>query len=258
MYLLYFFIPSIILALSPVYCLYQNIKKKESELLSCYSLAYTLYIVILIIIIWLQSKHRIFPSSNSSANIASIVIIWVVMSFLCVFYAVQYMKLPKQQAFTDYYKNVLSFQSFTKYKSLKYRLHTILICYVIIMMGVIATCYNDFIPFFTLPIAIILSLYAASKEFKLTTSTAYFPYKIILPTILLSEIIVGSQYFLGKPKMIAVYCSAFLITILVLGHFIYKENLHNRKIFSFQLLLFALFVGFLLPIICTGYNIYNP
>lgn len=256
-YLPYFLVPTIILALSPFYLLWQNKKNHESMFLSGCTAVYTLYIALCIITIWAQSEYRILPSSNSDGNLIAIGAIWVVIGILCAFYAIQYMKQPKQQSFTNYYRNVLSFQSFTKYKSFKTRLFTIMICFAIFMMGVIATRYIDIVPIFTLPIATVLTLYIGCSEFELTMPKTVFSFKVIAPIIILTEIIVGCQYVVGMIKIIAIFVSALLIVSLVFFYLIYKEVLHNRKLFALKVFVFSIFVGFLLPRICLGYNIFN-
>lgn len=257
-FLPYFLIPCIILVLSPVYFLYQNIKKKRYKLLSGYSCAYSFYILWAVVLIWIESEYHFFVSSNSNANIVSIGIIWGVIIVLCVFYAVLYMKQPKRQSYIDFCENVLSFQSFKKYKSFTYRLHTIIICFIVFMMGVIATHYIDILPFFTLPAAIILCLYAAIKEFKMTTAKTAFSLKTVLPILFLSEIIVGCQYFIGSHKIVSIYVAASLMTILFFCYLVYKETIRSRKLFALRLFVFSALVGFLLPMICLGYNVFNP
>lgn len=259
-YILYFFIPSIVLALSPIYELWQNIRKKESKLLSGSTITYSLYIAIFFSIIYIQNRYSIFRSKiyDDITNPRSIIFIWTIISLLCAFYAIQYVKQPKQQSYTDYYRHVLGFQSFKKYKSFKYRLHTIIICSTIFMMGCMATMYIDILPFFTLPVACVLALHVGCSEFKLTTSKTAFSYKIIIPITILAEIIVGCQYIIGKIKIYAILISTLLIVALTLRHLIHKEIIRNQKLFVLRILAFSIFVGFLLPIICLGYNIFNP
>lgn len=256
-YLPYFLFPSIILALSPFYMLWKNKKNHDSMFISGCTATYTLYIVICSIIIWAQNEYRILPNSNSDANLIAIATIWVVIGVLCAFYAIQYMKQPKQHCFTDYYKNVLNFQSFAKYKSFKTRLFTILICYAIFIMGVIATRYIDIVPFFTLPIACLLTLYIGCSEFKFTKPKNIFLYKVLFPLIILTEIIVGCQYVIGYGKIIAIFVSSILLTLLVFFYMIHEEALHNRKVFALKVFGLSVFLGFLLPLICLGYNIFN-
>lgn len=256
-YLVLFLTPSILFTMSPIYMLWKNYKNKTSKTLSGYTFAYTLYSVFVVLTIWAQSEYRIFPSRHSEGNIIALFVIWAVIGILCAFYAIQYMKQPKQQNFTEYYINVLCFQAFTKYKSFRPRLYTILICFAIFMMGVFATYYIDIVPFFTLPIASILALYVGRSEFKLTKKKTVFSLKCVVPIVLFAEIIVGCQYVIGWVKILAIYISALLIVALVLYYLLNHESLRNRKLFSLRVFAFALFIGFLLPLICIGYNIFN-
>lgn len=257
MLLILFLFPSILLALSPLYVLWKDSKNKSSKLLSGYSSAYTLFILLFAIMLWVHSKYHVLPSGNSDAFVYAFVVIWGAIGILSIFYAIQYVKQPKKQSFTDYYKNVLSFQAFIKYKSFKTRLYTILICFAIFLMGVIATKYIDVVPFVALPIACLLSVHAGCSEFKLTTPKTSFSLKLIVPIIILSEIIVGVQYVIGKFKLYLIILAAISITIWVLYHLLHKEVLQNRKLFALRVSAFAVFVGFLLPLICLGYNIFN-
>lgn len=256
-YLPFFLFPTILLTLSPTYFLWKNAKQKTSKTLSGCTFAYTLYIVFVSLIIWGESEYRILPSTTSDANLIALAVIWWIIGVLCTFYAIQYMKLPTRQNFTEYYINIFSFQAFTKYKSFRSRLYTILICFAIFMMGVIATYYKDIVPFFTLPIACILALHVGCSEIKLTKPKNAFSYKCIIPIIFLTEIIVGCQYIIGAVKMPVIYISATLIAALVFYYLINNELLRNRKLFTIRVFTFAVFIGFALPLICIGYNIFN-
>lgn len=256
-YLPFFLFPSILLAMSPTYFLWKNVKQKTPKTLSGCTFVYTLYIVFVSLIIWGDFEYRILPSTNSDANLIALAVTWGIIGVLCTFYAIQYMKLPTRQNFTEYYKNIFSFQAFTKYKSFRSRLYTILICFAIFMMGVIATYYKDIIPFFTLPIACILALHVGCSEIKLTKPKNAFSYKCIIPIIFLTEIIVGTQYIIGAVKMPVIYISATLMVALVLYYLLNNELLRNRKLFTIRVFAFAVFIGFALPLICIGYNIFN-
>ncbi len=251
-------IPCILLALSPFYGLWLDIKNKTSKFWSGYSCAYTGCIILFISIIWIQEEYHVFRSGDADANLIALAVTWSVIGILCAFYAIQYMRQPKQQSYAEYFKNVLSFQSFTKYKSFWPRLQTIMIVFAIMIMGFLSTRYTDILPFFTLPIACVLAIHAACNEFKMTTVKKAFHVKLIIPIVLLSELIVGFQYTIGVGKMMATYGAAVAMSVIVFFHLIHKESIKHRKIFSVRVLLFSLFLGFVIPFICLGYNIYNP
>ena len=68
---------------------------------------------------------------------------------------------------------------------------------------------------------------------------------------------VSCQYVVGMFKLYIIFGVAISITILVLYHILNKEVLRHRKLFALRVSAFAVFIGFLLPVICMGYNIFN-
>lgn len=259
LYISYFFAPSIIMACSPAYMLWKNVKQKTSMTLSGLTFIYTLYILFVSLMIWAKSENHIILETGTyvSAYRIGFFVIWLGCGTLCIFYAIQYMKLPQKQSFTNYYKNALNFQAFTKYKSFKSRLYTIIIFFAIFLMGIVATLYLDIVPFFTLPLACLLALHVGCSEFKLTTPKTVFSYKVICPIVVLSEIIVGCQYITGSIKIYAIFISALLLSFFVFGHLVFKEIIRTRKLFALRILFFSVFIGFMLPVLCLGYNIFN-
>lgn len=255
-----FMLPSILMVLSPLYGLYQMVKKKTYTALACYIGIFSLIIpgiIGLMYIPLLDNKEKYYDKDLSSF-FTMLCTVGCTMGALALFYAVQYMKLPKQQGFVTYHDNLMNFQAFKKYKSFKPRLITIASCFVLLMMRVISTHYIDFIPFVTLPLACILALQVGCVESKMTTPKTAWSLKVIIPLVILAESIVLCQYTMGWAKQPTVFVCSLLITALVFGWLTYKEDIRRRKLFAASIFVLSCLTGFLLPVFCLGYNIYNP
>lgn len=254
----YYLIPTIILILTPFYGLYHDIKKKKTSLLTRYSCIYSVYLACVVTCIVFDNF-----GSNYDDNLVALGTIWIVLGILSVFYAIQYMKQPKQYSLASYFNNVFSFQAFKKYSSFKPRLTTIFICFIILMIGVISTQYKDIIPFISLPLAYILALHAGCSEIKATRPKTAWSGKWIIPLFVLSEIIVACQYWTGILPYTAIIC-AFLVSFIAYRRLSQKTQI--ERIFggvgffkiNLRAFIFSFLIGFILPIICLGYNVYNP
>lgn len=254
----YCLIPTIILILSPIYGLYHYIKKKKISLLTRYSCTYSVYLACVVTFIVFHNFY-----SDNYDNLVALGTIWIVLGILSIFYAIQYMKQPKQYSLASYCNNVFSFQAFKKYSSFKPRLTTIFICFIILMIGVTSTQYKDIIPFISLPLAYILALHAGCSETKATKPKTAWSGKWIIPLIVLSEIIVASQYRTGILPYTAIIC-AFLVSFIAYRRLTQKTQI--ERIFggvgffkiNLKAFIFSFLIGFILPIICLGYNVYNP
>lgn len=263
-YLFLLISPSVLLMFLPVYALYKNIKEKTSKSYPLFTLFYSMSIILSCVLIVLKAKgylssHFIHAQNyNTNANKIPFLVAGVFIAVLSLIYLLQYSKVAKQQNFIDYYNGVLSFQVFEKYKSFKTRLFTIITCFVVLVSGVLSTIYRDVVPFITLPLASILTLHVACSEFKMTLQKSAFSPKVLVPVVLLTEIIVSSQYIIGESKTIAVYMSAIAITLISFLYLIRKERIRQRLFFAVRVFVFSLMIGFVLPLISLGYNVFNP
>lgn len=255
---LFYLIPTILLSIFPVYSLIANIKEAKSPFFSIYAIICTICIISILILLVLINNEIVNFVQLNDATIISLSSIWIVFCVLSLFYTIQYMKTPKRQNILNYFNDMLDFQVFIRYKSFVMRLQTIIICFVVMISCVAATKYWDWLPFITLPLVCVLALHVGCSEFKMITAKTIFSLKIVIPIAVLNLVIVGCQYAIGEIKMLAIYLSSFTITIIVFVYLTYQEQIRKRYFFAVRVLLFSIVVGFVLPILCLGYNVFNP
>ncbi len=234
------------------------LKEKSTHNRTIFTGIYTIYIILLFTFIVCDAKFELLSDGSSGSNTIATCIILITISSLSIIYALLYMKQPKRVAISTYLESVFSFQSFVKYKSFKTRFITIIVCFIIVIFAFISTSYIDVIPFITLPIASLSLLYAARSEISLTPFKKAYLLKTAIIILPLTECITFSQYHNGLEKPWLVYIVSSIITIVSFAFLVYKERIRNRSFFLLRVLLISLFIGFALPLLCIGYNIYNP
>lgn len=250
--------PLCLILLSPAMILYNN--RKNPTAWNIASAIYCYYEVIVIILLVIGANKGWYSNCSSKEEIYGIPLLLIsgCIVVLYAFYGIQYMRLPKEQTFMTYCENVLTFQSFKKYKSFGTRLKTIAIILFVVYVWMTATSYIDYVPFISLPLSCILVLYAASKEIDMTTKKQVFSRKVLIPLVILSELIVALQYTDGYIKQGMLYLSMMIIAVGTFMFFAHKEVLKGNKILIAKLVGLSFFVSFLLPSMCVGYSMCNP
>ena len=258
-YYTFFFLPSIIMALTPFIALFNHIKKGKIPNVTIFTCCYSFYAVAVILFIIFDVNHHLISSysENHAIDFATIAML-IIFTVLCIFYAIQYAKQPQNNDLITYWESVANFQSFSKYKSHKTRLLTIIICFVILGFNIISSYYNDFLPFITLPLASLLLLISARTELSTDKVTKGLSLRILIPIIIITEIIVISQYYNGWAKQYILYFCSSVITVISFLAMKYHECSRSKLQHSLRVALISLFIGFALPVLCIGYNVYNP
>lgn len=250
--------PLCLILLSPAIILYKN--KKTPTAWNIATAIYCYYEVIVFLLLVIGKNNDWYSSSNPREDIyISLLLLTSSCIFiLYAFYGIQYMRQPKEQNFMTYCNNVLTFQSFKKYKSFGKRLKTLAIIFLVAYIWITSTSYIDCVPFISLPLCCILILYAASKEIDLTAKKNVFTKKVLIPIIILTELIVALQYTSGYIKQGALYLSMMMLAVGTFMFFAHKEILKGNKFLIANLVGLSFLVAFVLPSICVGYNMGNP
>lgn len=248
--------PLCLLLLSPAVILYR--KKKNATPWNIATAIYCYFEVAAVVLLAIGENHHWYNTKNEFTFIKPWMITYGCICVLYAFYGIQYMRQPKDQTLMTYCNNVLSFQSFKKYKSFGTRLKTIAIVFFVVYVGLTSTSYNDYVPFISLPLCCILVLYAASKEIDMTKKKQVLTIKLLIPVVFLAELIVGLQYTDGFIKQGVIYLSMLMLAIGIFMFFAHQENLKENKSLITKLTGVSLLIAFVLPPLCVGYNIFNP
>lgn len=248
--------PLCLLVLSPAVILYR--KKKNATPWNIATVLYCYFEVAAVVLLAIGENHHWYNEKNVETFIMPWMLTCGCICVLYAFYGIQYMRQPKEQAFMTYCNNVLSFQSFKKYKSFRTRLKTIAIVFFVAYIGLTSTSYNDYVPFISLPLCCILVLYVASKEINMTKKKHVLTRKLIIPIVFLTELIVVLQYTDGYIKQGIIYMSTLILAIGIFVFLAHQEFLKGNKALITKLAGVSFFVAFVLPSLCVGYNIFNP
>ena len=248
--------PLCLLLLSPAVILYR--KKKKATPWNIATAIYCYFEVVAVVLLAIGENHHWYNTENEETFMIPWMITCGCICVLYAFYGIQYMRQPKEQTLITYCNNVLSFQSFKKYKSFGIRLKTIAIVFFVVYVGLTSTSYNDYVPFISLPLCCILVLYAASKEIDMTKKKQVLTIKLLIPVVFLTDLIVGLQYTDGFIKQGIIYLSMLILAIGIFMFFAHQEILKGNKSLIIKLAGVSFLIAFVLPPLCVGYNIFNP
>ena len=237
--------PLCLLLLSPAVILYR--KKKKATPWNIATAIYCYFEVVAVVLLAIGENHHWYNTENEETFMIPWMITCGCICVLYAFYGIQYMRQPKEQTLITYCNNVLSFQSFKKYKSFGIRLKTIAIVFFVVYVGLTSTSYNDYVPFISLPLCCILVLYAASKEIDMTKKKQVLTIKLLIPVVFLTDLIVGLQYTDGFIKQGIIYLSMLILAIGIFMFFAHQEILKGNKSLIIKLSGVSFLIAFVLP-----------
>lgn len=248
--------PLCLILLSPAVILYRN--KKNATPWNIATAVFCYFEVVAVVLFAICGYNHWFYTNDLETYATPLGLTYFCICVLYAFYGIQYMRQPKDQTFMTYCNNVLSFQSFKKYKSFGTRLKTIAIAFFVAYVGLTSTSYNDYVPFISLPLCCILVLYAASKEIDMTKKKQVLTRKVLIPIVFFTDLIVVLQYSDGYARQVIIYMSMLIIAIGTFIFLAHQEILKGNKNLIAKLAGVSFLVAFVLPSLCVGYNLCNP
>lgn len=185
-------------------------------------------------------------------NLFIVLLTLFVVFCMALFYAIQYMRQPKEKTICEYYSNIMEMQAFDKFSSFGIRFKTIGVIVLIHLVWLTSTSYIDLLPFFTLPMLVLMVLHVTRKEQRLADNTAREKRLFLLPLVALSLLMLGMQYVVIS---FHVLLAAFLSLIMSVLSYLYlcrKETWYRNVGVHVRSILVSLFLAFVLPFLCTG------
>lgn len=255
-------LPLVLFALSPFITLGVNWRKRtRMQIMTAGYCAYGCLLVLLFLVTFWNTTYSeteaIFRNAGYLVSLSS-GFTFFVLGVMILFYAVQYMRQPKEKSIREFYASVMEMQAFGRFTSFGIRFKTIGVIVLIHLVWILSTAYYDIVPFITLPLLALFVMHVISKEMKLAEKPLAYKRSLVSLIVLLMELMLAWQYITLSGRQYLIFALSLCLSVLIYLYLSKNETWKRNVRVQIHLILTSLFLAFVLPSLCVGYFILNP